>query len=59
MSKKAKPSWTKGLALRSVRPPKADDSTLRSARSIFGDGHAAENDRNLFRGCGRETLRGF
>ena len=41
-------------------PPKADNSTLRSARSIFGDVHAAaENDRNLFRGCGRETLRGF
>ena len=35
-------------------------STLRSASSIFGDVHAAaENDLNLFRGCGRETLRGL
>ena len=40
-------------------PPRADNSTLRSARSIFGDVHAAENDWNLFRGCGRETLQGF
>ena len=38
----------------------ADNSTLRSVRSIFGDVHAAaENDCSLFRGCGRETLRGF
>ena len=57
MSEKAEPSQTKGACAAlhaSLR------STLRSASGIFVDVHAAaENDRTLFRGCGRETLRGF